>query len=215
MERMDMKKFVFPVLGLMSLGLSGCGAVNNAINSVIPEIDNLVRLDDTTVDAVVGSGRAVISGNVSHSVTFDDRTLPEQARIRRLRLRQSIDQDIQVTVPSGKNLPASFTLSNIVLTVRVTETGSTRSAESSASYSGSVTFTRQAATAVYRSTGGFEVSNVTFDNSGFSTLREIITTAPSPNTAAARLSFDTDDTQLPSGSTLRFKFVQGKAKVEL
>lgn len=210
-----MKRAVFPVLGLAALALAGCGAVNNAINSVIPEIDNLVRLDDTTVDAVVGSGRAVISGNISRSVTFDDRTLPEQGKLRRLRLRQSIDQDIQVTVPGGASLPASFTLSNVALNVRLTETGSARVAESTATYSGSVTFTRQGTSAVYRSAGGFEISNITFDSTGFNTVRDIITTAPSPNTVAARLSFDTDDTQLPSGSTLRFKFVSGKAKVEL
>jgi hypothetical protein len=216
MELMDMKKLGFPVLGLLGLlALSGCGAVNSAINSVIPEIDNLVRLDDSTADAVVGSGRAVISGNVNKSITFDDRTLPQSTSLKRMRLRQSLDQDIQVTPAGDAALPVSFTLKNITLSIRLGETSGNRVAEASASFAGPVTFTRQAGTSVYRTATPVEVSNITFDTTNFNAARDIITSAPSPNTAAGRLSFDAESTELPSGTSLRFKFTGGKAKLEL
>lgn len=210
-----MKKFGFSVLGIACVALSGCGAVNNAINSVIPEIDNLAQLNGSSVDATVGSGRAVISGNVSRSVTFPDRELPQVTQLRQMRLRQSLDQAVQVNMPSGKSFPASFTLSNIALLIRLSDGEGARVAEASATYAGPVTFTREGTSNVYRTTATVEVSNITFSNTGFSTARDIITTTPSPNTASGRLSFDADDTQLPNGSVLKFTFVNGKAKVEL
>lgn len=188
--------------------LSGCGAVN----SLIPEIDDLARLNGTTVEATVGSGRALISGNVSRAVSFADRDLPQVSQLRRLKLRQSIDGALEVSVP-GNSYPASFSLSNIGLQVRLTD--GARVADASASVAGPITFTREGTTNIYRTSGPVEISNLTYSNATFSTARDIITTAPSPNSASGRLSFDTDDTQLPSGSVLKFTFVNGKARVEL
>ena len=96
-----MKKFGFSMLGVACVALSGCGAVNNAINSAIPEIDNLAQLNGANVDATVGSGRAVISGNVSRSVTFPDRDLPQVSQniadprlqgLKHLRVRQGLER---------------------------------------------------------------------------------------------------------------------------
>jgi hypothetical protein len=217
MKDMEMKKFGFArlaLLGTACVALSGCGAVNSAINSVIPEVDNLVKLNGATVDATVGSGRAVISGNVSKSAEFGDTELPQVSQLKTMRLRQSLDSAIQVTMPSGKSFPASFSLSNVALRIRLSDSDA-RAAEASATFSGPVTYTRDGTTSTYRTTTPVEVANITFSNTTFSTARDIITTAPSPNSASGRLSFDTDDTQLPNGSVLRFTFVNGKAKVEL
>lgn len=210
-----MKKFGFSMLGVACVALSGCGAVNNAINSAIPEIDNLAQLNGSNVNATVGSGRAVISGNVSRSVTFPDRDLPQVSQLKTLRLRQSLDQAIQVDMPSGASYPAAFTLSNITLQIRLSDGDGSRFTESSATYAGPVTFTRDGTTNIYRTTATVEVSNITFSGSGFSSARDIITTAPSSNSASGRLSFDADDTQLPNGTVLKFTFANGKAKVEL
>jgi hypothetical protein len=206
---MDMKIRIFPLVGIACIALSGCGVVN----SVIPEVDNLVSLNDTTVDAVVGSGRALISGNITKSATFDDRTLPSQGSIRRLRLRQSLDQAVEVTVPNGATLPASFTLSNFALLITLADAAHTVTA--SATYPGPATFTRQGTTSTYVTTSTVEVKNITFSSTDFTIAQDIITAPPSPNTATGRLSFDANDTELPRNSVLRFKFVNGKAKVEL
>ena len=210
-----MKQLRFPVLGAALIALAGCGAVNNVINSVIPEIDNLAKLDGSTVDATVGTGRAVISGNVSRSVSFPDRDLPQVNQLKVMRLRQSLDQAIQVTMPSGKSFPESFSLSNITLSIRLSDGEGARTAEASASYVGPVTFTRDGSTNTYRSNTTVEVNNIAFAGSGFSTVRDIITTAPTPNAASGRLSFDANDTELPNGTVLKFTFANGKAKVEL
>ncbi len=213
-QSMQRNTFLFVALALTGAALSGCGAASSLVNSVIPEIDNLAALNDTTVDATVGSGRAVISGNVSKTSTFPDRDLPEQIKLKRLKLRQSLDRQVQVTLPAGAAAPASFTLKNIALSVKLSDSSS-RSVETSKSLDGPITFTREAATNVYSVSAPVEVSGVTFDSSKFSTARDIITTAPSPNTVVARVSFDAESTELPNGTVLRFKLVGGKAKVEL
>lgn len=197
--------------------LSGCGAVSSAVNSTIPEINNIASLDNTEVDAVIGSGRAVISSNFERSVTFADRELPQRSKLRRLKLRQSIDPAVSVTLPNRAIMPESFQLSNIALSVTLTDgTGTTlRTASASSSVTGPITFTRVGTSIVYRASGPVEVSNITFEATNFSTARDIITTTPTPNTVDAKLSFDADDTQLPRGTILRFKFINGVGKVEI
>ena len=210
-------KNLFPVfLGAVALvSLSGCGAVSSVVNSVIPEIDNLAALNDTSVDATVGSGRAVISANVTKTSEFPDRSLPEQVRLKRLKFRQSLDRQVLVTLPSGATAPAAFTLKNIALSVRLSDGDGARSTETSATVPGPVTFTREGSSNVYAITAPLEVSDVTFDKTKFTLARDIITTAPSPNTVSARVSFDAESTELPTGTVLRFKLVGGKAKAEL
>ena len=212
-----MKKIGFLTIGLACITLSGCGAVNDAINSAIPEIDNLANLNGTKAQAACGSGRALISGNISKSASFADRALEQVDKLKKMRCRQSLDTDIQVAMPAEKAFPASFTLSNITLQITLSDgTGSTaRTTSASATFAGPVTYTRVGTTDIYRTTATVEVSNITFSDINFNTARSIITTAPTPNTAQGRLSFDADDTQLPNGTKLTFTFINGKAKVEL
>ncbi|MGC4042398.1 MAG: hypothetical protein QM758_01185 [Armatimonas sp.] len=205
-----MKYSLFGAAAVATFALSGCGAVN----SLIPDIDNLAALDGTTVDTTVGTGRAVISGNVSKTATFADRDLPQKSKLRRLKLRQSLNEKVTVTMPEGKPFPATFTLRNLELRIRVSDS-ETRAVETSASLAGPLTYTREGSTNVYALSAPVEISNITFDGSDFSTLRDIITTAPSPNTVVARFSLDAEDTELPSGTVLRFALQGGKAKVEL
>lgn len=197
------------VLATVVASLTGCGA----INSLIPEIDNLVPLSGNTVQATVGTGRAVISGNITKSVTFPDRDLPSASKLKSMNLRQTLTGSVQVTVPNGRTLPASFTLSNI--TLQITLSDGDRSTSSAATYAGPVTFTRQGISQTYTTSTVIEVSNIGFSGGNFSTVKSIITTAPSPNIASGKLSFDTDDAQLPNGSTITFTFDGGKAKVAI
>ena len=206
-----MKKLGFFVFGVACVAMSGCGAVN----SLIPEVDNLVGLNGSTVDATVGSGRALISGNINRTVTLPDTALDQLSKLKRIRLRQSLAPSITVKVPTGKTSPASFVLSNIALQVRLSESGSARVAQASGTYAGPVTFTRDGVSNSYTTTATVEVRDIVYSNDAFTNARDIITTAPSPNTAEGRLSFDADDTQLPSGTLLSFTFANGKAKVEL
>lgn len=194
--------------------LSGCGAVNSAINSIIPEIDDLVKLNGKSIEATVGTGRAVLSGNVGKSGPLDDTELPQADKLKSMKLRQSLAQNVTVTMPGSAAFPASFKLSNI--TLKITLSDSQGTAEASATLAGPVTFTRQGTTSTYQaSTTAVEISNIAFTSTNFEMVRNIITMPPSPNTAAAKLSFDADDTELPSGSKLTFTFSGGKAKVEL
>lgn len=199
---------------LALVSLSGCGAVSSVVNSVIPEIDNLAALDGTNVEATVGSGRAVISASVTKTSTFPDRDLPENNRIKRLKLRQSLNQRVAVTFPDGVTPPASFTLKNLTLTVKLSDSDS-RSAEATASVAGLLVYTREGTSTVYVNATPVEVSGVTFDGAKFTAIRDIITTAPSPNSVTARFSLDAEDTELPRGTVLRFGLEGGKAKVEI
>ena len=204
--------FLALVLG-GSVMLGGCGSVNNAINSIIPDINNLVKLDGRSLSATVGSGRAAISGNVSASAPFDDTELPQVSALKSMVLRQSLSQSVTISLPSGTAFPTSFALSNITLEILLSD--GTRSAQASATLAGPVTFTRQGTTSTYSATAPVEVSGITFQSTNFTSARDIITTAPSPNTASGKLSFDAESTQLPNGSTIAFTFSGGKAKVQL
>ena len=181
---------------------------------MIPDIDNLAALDGTQIDATVGSGRAVISGNIAKSATFADRDLPQKSSLKRLKLRQSLDSNISIALPTSAVAPASITLTNFALLVKLSDSDS-RTAEASATLAGPLTFTRQGTTNIYTRTTPAEISGVTFDGAKFTTVRDIITTAPTPNTVSARLSFDANDSELPSGAVVKFTLVGGKAKVEL
>lgn len=214
-KKLSLKSYLFALIIISTtLTLTGCGAVSSAINSVIPEIDNLIKLDGTSVEAIVGNGRAVISGNISKSATFADTSLPQADKLKTMKLRQSLNQDVTVKMPGSAALPASFSLSNITLAITLSDTANNVSA--SATLPGPVTFTRQGTTSTYRANiAAVEITNITFSAAAFTTARTIITSAPSPNTALGKLSFDADDTQLPSGTKLTFTFSGGKAKVEL
>ena len=199
---------------LALVSLSGCGAASSLINQVIPDIDNLAALDGTSIEATVGTSRATISSSVTKTSTFPDRDLPQKASLKRIKLRQSLNQRVSLTFPSGVTPPSSFTLKNLVLAVKLSDDDS-RSAESSASISGPLVFNREGTSNVYAISAPVELNNITFEGATFLAVRDIVTTAPSPNTATARFSLDAEDTELPRGTILKFSLENGKAKVEI
>ena len=208
----NLKLFALGASALVAL--SGCGAAS-LVNSVIPEIDDLAALNGTSVEATVGSSRAVISASVTKTSTFPDRDLPQKNVLKRLKLRQSLNQRVTVTFASGVTPPATFTLKNLALNVKLSDSDGARSVESSASVAGPLTFAREGKTSVYTLSGPVEVSNIAFDGAKFTAIRDIITTAPSPNAVTARFSLDAEDTELPRGTILKFGLENGKAKVEI
>jgi hypothetical protein len=200
------------IAGVMMMG---CGAAKTAVNNNIPVVDNLLQLDNTEIDTNVGGiSRALIVGGLDKSATFPDKDLPEKNRINFVKLRQGLHQNVRVTVPAGKALPATFNLSNITLETVVTDGdgASKRTVTGSAVVAGPITFTKVGATNTYDASGVME-PEINFSSEPFKTFRSIVTTAPSPNSATVKLRFDADDTQLPSGTVIRFKFVGGKANV--
>jgi hypothetical protein len=199
--------------------ITGCGAAKTVVNNNIPEVDNLLKLNDSEIDSSVGGvTRAVIVGGLDKTQTFPDTDLPEANRINFVRLRQGLNQNVRVTVPEGATLPASFTLSNITLETQVSDMEedvqrvTKRVSAGSARVAGPVVFTKVGATNNYTTNSVME-PEMSLSANLFKTFRAIVTTAPSPNTVVVKLRFDADDTQLPAGSVIRFKFVGGKAKV--
>jgi hypothetical protein len=195
--------------------ITGCGAAKTVVNNNIPEVDNLLKLNDSEIDSSVGGvTRAVIVGGLDKTQTFPDRDLPEANRINFVRLRQGLNQNVRVTVPEGATLPAAFTLSNITLETQVSDMKEDvqRVSAGSATVAGPVVFTKVGATNNYTTNSVME-PEMSLSANPFKTFRAIVTTAPSPNTVVVKLRFDADDTQLPAGSVIRFKFVGGKAKV--
>lgn len=213
---MQRGRFLALTGALSVLVLSGCGAVNSAINSVIPEVNNMANLNGQIVEAVIGSGRATISGSVSATANFDDQTLEQVNKLNALILRQSLS-DATVTMPGSAAAPTTFSLRNITLKVTLSDGvgGSARSVEASASVAGPVTFTRQGTTNTYMPSTKVEISNINFSGVNFNTVIGIVTGAPSPNTATGKLSLDADDTQLPAGTKISFTLVDGKAKPQI
>ena len=211
---MQRGRFLTLTGALAVLALSGCGAVNSAINSVIPEVDNMANLNGQVVEAVIGSGRATISGSVSATANFNDQTLEQVSKLKQLILRQSLS-DATVTMPGGATAPTAFSLRNITLKVTLSDTAGARSVDASASFAGPVTFTRQGTTNTYIPATKVEISNINFSGVNFSTVIGIVTASPSPNTATGKLSLDADDTQLPAGTKISFTLVDGKAKPKI
>jgi hypothetical protein len=210
-----MKKQALSAIGAgLLVSLSGCGAVSSIVNTVIPEIKNLAALDGKSVDATVGSGRAVISASVTKTATFRDRNLPQVARLRRVKLRQGVNQRVVATFPPDFAPPPTFTLKNLSLTVRFSDS-ETRVAEATASVAGPLVFVRDGDTSTYSLTTPVEVKGLTFDGAEFATIRDIITTEPGPNSVTARFSLDADDTELPRGTVLKLSLEGGRAKVEI
>jgi hypothetical protein len=206
-------KNVTPLLvcALAASLLGGCGAVTNAVNSAIPEIDNVLALDGVAIDSTVGGlTRAPIVGGFDQVVEFADRELPQKDRLRFVRIRQSLDKQVQVSVPTGATLPAAFTVRNV--TLRVSLTDGARSVSGEATIAGPLTYTRTGVSSTYV-TEGDVTPEISFTSENFATFREIVTTAPTPNTATARLRFDAEDTELPAGSRVRVTLVDGKARV--
>lgn len=194
--------------------LSGCGAANNAINNNIPAVDNLLSLNGQSTDATVGAGRAVVSGSGTKEVPFNDRSLSQGSKLKFVKFDQNLASTVTLAVPPGAALPAQFTLSNITLTLTARD-DAPRSVSVSNSVSGPITFVQVAGSPnQYQASAtiGFSTFEIK-DN--FPTFYSIVTSAPSPNFASGKVSFDADDTQLPVGSVLTFQMIDGKAKIGL
>lgn len=192
---------------------AGCGAATNAINSSIPPVTNLLNLDGQTVSATVNGSRAAISGNGAAQVEFGDRSLPQADRLNFVRFGQGLERTVTVAVPDGVSLPGSFALSNIALSFSVSD-AAPRNVSASGTVAGPITFVRVGTTNQYQAaTGDITFSDIQIGGGNFDTFLNIVTSAPTPNSASGRVSFDTDTDQLPAGTVLTFTFVNGQARV--
>jgi len=195
---------------------AGCSAGDSLVNNNIPPINNLLNVDNQEVTGTVNGSRATISGYASASATFADRSsLPQQSLLKSVKFAQGIDDGVTVTVPASATLPNSFQLKNITLDISVSDETdpAVRTAEAKATVSGPITYVRVSGTNQYTSLSHLSFSDIQISGDSFKTFRDIVTSPPSPNTATARLSFDTDDQALPNGSTITFRFVSGQARV--
>lgn len=199
------------------LPLMGCGSAKSIINDNIPAIPDMLKLDGQPLVATMGEGRAVISGHRSVTVNFPNTSVSQANQLASMVFAQSLEHEVTVTVPAGKALPTSFPVSNLTLGLVIAEgIGTTANqVDLSATVAGPVTFSRISPTSnVYAAEGPVAFSTTV---TGAALLRAltIITGGPSPNAATARLSVDTDDTKLPSGSTVTFRFYDGSVKPKI
>ena len=193
--------------------LSGCGAANSVINNNIPEIDNLLNLNGQTTNATVGSSRAAVSGSGTKEVQFADRSLSQADKLHFAKFTQNLGPTVSVSVPDGAALPAAFALSNITVTLSARD-DAPRSVSVSNTVSGPINFVRVGTTNEYQASDKIGFSSFEIKDN-FGTFRDIVTTAPSPNFASAKVAFDTDTDALPVGSVITFQMVDGKAKIGL
>ena len=210
-------KSSFALIALVAL--SGCGGGGMGLES----FSNLLALDG---GELVGISRAASTGAItteqSHTRTFEDRTIggrpggigggpggPPRGTTR-WNVAQGMARAVKVSVPEGATLPASFTLSNIEMSMRITD--GERVAEQKTTIAGPVTLTRSGETNAY--TASTELTpEASFTEGSFETLHAIITTAPSPNTATATLRYDAS-AELPAGAKLRFGLERGHARMQ-
>jgi hypothetical protein len=126
------------------------------------------------------------------------------------KMEQGIGKAVRVRVAEGVTLPASFSLSNIVMTLRVTD--GERVAERSTTVAGPVTYTRSGDSSTY-TTQSEITPEVVFTEGSFETLHAILTTPPSPNTATATLRYDASS-ELPAGAKISFGLRGGHARLQ-
>ena len=225
-----MKNITKSSFGLIALmALSGCGGAGAGLES----FSNLLSLDG---GELVGISRAASTGAVTteqtHTRTFEDRTIGGRpggalggpggrpggiggpggppSGTTRWNVGQGVARAVRVSVPEGATLPASFTLSNIEMSMRVTD--GERVAERTSTIAGPVTLTRVGETSAY-TTSTELTPEASFTEGSFETLHAILTTAPSPNTATATLRYDAS-AELPAGAKLRFGLERGHARMQ-
>ena len=213
---MTRKMWLGCTVALMALPLVGCSAAKSLINGNIPAISNLLKLDGQTLACTMGSGRAVISGHKSVTVSFANQSIDQASQLGKIAFAQSVNASVTVSVPSGATMPTNFPLSNVTLSIVVRE-GSGSGAISvplTATVAGPVTFTRTGTTNVYTASGPLVFST---DATGTSLTQvvAIITGGIDPNSVDANLSVDSDDTKLPSGSVITFTLSDGSGKPQL
>jgi hypothetical protein len=126
------------------------------------------------------------------------------------KIGQGVGKSVRVRVAEGVVLPASFSLSNIVMTLRVTD--GERVAEKSTTIAGPVTYTRSGDSNTYVTESEI-TPEVVFTEGSFETLHAILTTPPSPNTATATLRYDASS-ELPTGAKINFGLRGGHARLQ-
>jgi hypothetical protein len=188
---------------------------------------NLLGLDG---GELVGISRAELPATPTHeqsySRTFEDRAIAGPRRPldsvggsfsnARWAVSQGIGRSVRVTVPDSVALPTSFTLSNLNLTLTITD--GTRVAERTMTIAGPVVFTRSGASNLYTSRSEYTPEAVFPETTlearqSFGMLHQILTTAPSPNTATVTLRYDAS-AELPAGAALRFALRGGQARLQ-
>ncbi len=182
--------------------LSGCGAINNAINARIQPAVNPVGLDNQAVDVVLSGGGGVVTGSGEREVTFEDRTLSEAGRLRFVRFNQSFQNSVAVNAPAGTALPAEFSLSKLTLVLAFRD-GAPRAVSVEKTIDGPVTFVRAGETNEYRTNGSLVFSDLEI-RTNFGTLRDIFTDAPTPNAAGITVRLESSSAPLPAGTVVRF-----------
>lgn len=215
-------RLVCGTVAVVSLcGLLGCSAAKSIINNNLPDISNALQLDNQTVTGSVNGSRATISGNGSRSFTFANTSLSQGNALVEVRHTQQLDKSVTVTVPSG-TLPATFQVRNITLNIVVkdTQTNSnggtdTRTFTANLNIAGPILFGRSGTSNTYTTTSSPTFSELLISGDNLNQFRNIVTGGSTPNNVDVRLSFDTDDTALPSGSTITFKTVNGTAKIKI
>jgi hypothetical protein len=232
------RHFSLGILSFVTMiALSGCGGGNTngtASNPMQDTFSNLLGLDG---GEVVGISRAETDAaspttEQAHSKNFEDRTLggrPERDGGRPMigkdnngrplprpreasgwKMGQGVGKSVRVRVAEGVVLPASFSLSNIVMTLRVSD--SARVAERSTTIVGPVTYTRSGTSNTY-TTSSEIAPEVSFTEGSFETLHAILTTPPSPNTATATLRYDASS-ELPADAKINFALRGGHARLQ-
>lgn len=206
------------VLGVMGVSavslLMGCSAANGIINSNIPAMDNLLQLDNQSVEATIGATRLVTVTTASRTVNFGNRSLQEANRLNKVRFEQGLSDEVTVTAPStGARLNDSFSLSNIRLDLSVSDAG--REVGVSRTIAGPVTLKRIGTTSTFQISTPVTFSDMEISGSEFGTFRDIVTGGGDPNTARGQVRFDSDPAELPVGTVLTFRFAGGKARVQI
>jgi len=191
------------VVGLLSM--SGCGGAGAGLES----FTNLLNLDG---GELVGISRAADtsapSAEQSFQRTFEDRRFGGRpGGGGRWQLAQGLGRVVRVEVPEGASLPVSFSLSNLTLSLSISD--GEREMERTTTVAGPVLFTRTGESNQY-STETMLTPETAFTEGSFETLQAILTTAPSPNMATVTLRYDSSDT-LPAGTLLRFGLERGQA----
>ncbi|MES2465164.1 MAG: hypothetical protein V4671_31745 [Armatimonadota bacterium] len=211
MVRFDaFRKARTPVFAFLAVVLSGCGAINSAINARIQPAVNPFGLDFQTVDVAVGGAGSGLSGSGERAVAFADQSVSEAGRLRFVRFSQGLRSTIMVTAPQGAPLPAQFSVSSMTLTVTFRD-DAPRSVSADRTRTGPITFVRVGETNEYQTTDSLDFSDLEI-RSNFGTFRDIYTMSPSPNDSRITISLQSDGSPLPAGSTLRFTLVGSVAR---
>jgi hypothetical protein len=189
---------------LAAVALSGCGAAKSLVNNNLPTVNNLLPLDTQTVAATLGSGRAAISGHAQATVSFADKSIPSASSLSSVTINQPLSTTVTVALPEGATAPQTFTLRNLALQVSVSDGDGTNAVTATGTIAGPLVYTKVSGSSTQYTATAPPSANLTFGGGTLDSLVGIITGAPSPNIARARLSVDADDTELPAGTVLSF-----------